>query len=85
MMYLMTAAVAVLRRGLLPESVYKNDRGINLSFFCIEFGDRVNPRFYSELADTPPGLSASGAVYDVISRGRRPFRGKAKVQNHPVS
>ena len=47
----------------------QNDRGINLSFFCIEFGDRVNPRFYSELADTLHGLSASGAVYDVISRG----------------
>lgn len=57
----------VLRRG--PRvSVYQNDRRINLSCFCFEFGDRVDPRFYPELTDTPDGLSASSAIYYVISR-----------------
>lgn len=64
-------------QGLLPGcssagaggvSVYQNDRRINLSCFCFEFGDRVDPRFYPELTDTRDGLSASSAIYYVISR-----------------
>ncbi len=60
-------------QGLLPAlffgggwrvSVYQNDRRINLSCFCFEFGDRVDP----ELTDTRDGLSASSAIYYVISR-----------------
>ncbi len=57
----------VLRRGG-GVSVYQNDRRINLSCFCFEFGDRVDPRFYPELTDTRDGLSASSAIYYVISR-----------------
>ena len=30
-------------------SVYQNDRRINLSCFCFEFGDRVDPRFILSL------------------------------------
>ena len=45
-------------QGLLPRcssagpggvSVYQNDRRINLSCFCFEFGDRVDPRFILSL------------------------------------
>ena len=35
--------------GARRVSVYQNDRRINLSCFCFEFGDRVDPRFILSL------------------------------------